>query len=761
MNPHDQKRVISAGTLSGCRDPVAVLQTRAKRAREMEIEFELIASGKKVEPPKPAAETMPMPVFSAEAAHAFIHAAPQEVRSENSRFAPPPETDPDSFVTEELEGPLTSEVKGIGGVIEMLRAKYGCSKGQRLRVIGETPALLQFEGGKTAPKNHEGMGWKWIIGENTAASKQKDEAARQAEIAAAFKAREERLAQEAILKAKEKERKAVEKAGKEKLPAAGIQATEPEGQTQVEAQACQSPKLVAPQSTQDSGTANMEVETDSVKKQEVVVDKQDKVKQKDKDKEKDVKKADGEKSKDKLKDKEIQSKKESEKDKEKTKDKKGSKTDSKVKEKDNNKAKEAEQHKEKKDKDNGKVNESNKDSDKEKDKNSKEKHKDNSKAKDKSRSRSRRREKSRSRSRSKDKKRKEGSRSRKRKERSRSKDKKKQKEKERSKGEGKEKRRRSSSSSSASRARRKEKARAKEKEKEKDKRQKKSKSDDSSRAKRKDKAGALPDLGGPEKKAEKLVIVSISGLEKGPLPPSSPLRTSSAGLEKAALSISKRSATGEIMACYVDGSQLRGHPGEGENEETEALLSQEESGTGPPAEKYSSKGKTPSSSSRCWPPPANARSPLALCMVLATLSFTIWTLPAPTLLGKLDLLRQSWRLNKVLDEVSELRAKIKAAELEKTNLEQALVAEKARSEDLRERLSASDGTTQSSKTELSNQQDMAGGLRSANQKLEEELEKEQTERKRILHDLQRLKRTELKDLESLDSEISAVAPPAH
>ncbi|CAE7442938.1 SLC38A6, partial [Symbiodinium necroappetens] len=135
MNPHDQKRVISAGTLSGCRDPVAVLQTRAKRAREMEIEFELIASGKKVEPPKPAAETMPMPVFSAEAAHAFIHAAPQEVRSENSRFAPPPETDPDSFVTEELEGPLTSEVKGIGGVIEMLRAKYGCSKGQRLRVI--------------------------------------------------------------------------------------------------------------------------------------------------------------------------------------------------------------------------------------------------------------------------------------------------------------------------------------------------------------------------------------------------------------------------------------------------------------------------------------------------------------------------------------------------------------------------------------------------------------------------------------------------
>ena len=73
-------------TLSGCRDPVAVLQTRAKRAREMEarrcgfprrtrfsfggqyaqIEFELIASGKKVEPPK----AQPRESWSAK--HAFL-----------------------------------------------------------------------------------------------------------------------------------------------------------------------------------------------------------------------------------------------------------------------------------------------------------------------------------------------------------------------------------------------------------------------------------------------------------------------------------------------------------------------------------------------------------------------------------------------------------------------------------------------------------------------------------------------------------------
>lgn len=50
----------------------------------------------------------------------------------------------------------------------------------------------------------------------------------------------------------------------------------------------------------------------------------------------------------------------------------------------------------------------------------------------------------------------------------------------------------------------------------------------------------------------------------------------------------------------------------------------------------------------------------------------MWTLPAPTLLGKLDLLRQSWRLNQVLDETTVLRAKIKAADLEKADLEQAV-----------------------------------------------------------------------------------------
>eukprot|EP00435_Cladocopium_sp_Y103_P032417 s556_g8.t1 len=199
--------------------------------------------------------------------------------------------------------------------------------------------------------------------------------------------------------------------------------------------------------------------------------------------------------------------------------------------------------------------------------------------------------------------------------------------------------------------------------------------------------------------------------------------------------------------------ELRGPPGEGE-EETESLLAKEQAED---AKARYSKAKAPSQSRCSWLPPS-ARGPLALATVLAILSSIVWSLPAPTLLGKLDLLRQSWRLNKVLDEAAELRSKIKAADIEKADLEQALVSEKARSVSLSERFSASNGTTESSKTELSNQQDMAEGLRSSNQQLQGELDAERTARLQILHQLQQLKRTELEELKEVGQLDRAISP---
>ncbi|CAE7700762.1 SLC24A1 [Symbiodinium sp. CCMP2456] len=84
-------------------------------------------------------------------------------------------------------------------VVEMLKAKYGCLKGQRARVIGETQSLLQFEGGKTAPKAHEGSGWKWVIREE----EESKQSAAEAQLAALQKAAALQAEQVAAQKAAE------------------------------------------------------------------------------------------------------------------------------------------------------------------------------------------------------------------------------------------------------------------------------------------------------------------------------------------------------------------------------------------------------------------------------------------------------------------------------------------------------------------------------------------------------------------------------
>jgi len=68
---------------------------------------------------------------------------------------------------EEKRTDLVGAVKGVDGVVEILKQKYQCNKGQRFRVIGDHggPAgHWKLEGGKTVPKTHykEG-GWKWVL----------------------------------------------------------------------------------------------------------------------------------------------------------------------------------------------------------------------------------------------------------------------------------------------------------------------------------------------------------------------------------------------------------------------------------------------------------------------------------------------------------------------------------------------------------------------------------------------------------------------
>eukprot|EP00930_Biecheleria_cincta_P054256 TRINITY_DN4024_c0_g4_i1.p1 TRINITY_DN4024_c0_g4~~TRINITY_DN4024_c0_g4_i1.p1 ORF type:complete len:369 (+),score=81.76 TRINITY_DN4024_c0_g4_i1:61-1167(+) len=126
MSPVDQKRVISAGTMSGCRDPVAVIQTRAKKARELELELENLAAGKGSLKKEGSAPVTSTPSFCEAAAAAHLYAPPEEVDVSESRFARAVDA-ADLADNSSLAG----ESPGVGGVVEILKAKYGCFKGSR------------------------------------------------------------------------------------------------------------------------------------------------------------------------------------------------------------------------------------------------------------------------------------------------------------------------------------------------------------------------------------------------------------------------------------------------------------------------------------------------------------------------------------------------------------------------------------------------------------------------------------------------------
>lgn len=198
MSPEDQKRIIAAGTMSGCRDPVAVLQTRAKKAREMEMEVVSMESSRQAAPKEEPPQVLPQQHVDESTAMMHILAPLEEVSRQESRFA-----SSTGKVAEDAAS-IAGEDCGVGGVVEIVKAKYGCGKGQRFRVIGETSTLLQFEGGKTAPKDHENKGWRWVLREEEEAKllaqRAAEEQRRRAEQAA-----KEKAAREAAKKLAEEE----------------------------------------------------------------------------------------------------------------------------------------------------------------------------------------------------------------------------------------------------------------------------------------------------------------------------------------------------------------------------------------------------------------------------------------------------------------------------------------------------------------------------------------------------------------------------
>eukprot|EP00929_Paragymnodinium_shiwhaense_P019550 TRINITY_DN13287_c0_g1_i1.p1 TRINITY_DN13287_c0_g1~~TRINITY_DN13287_c0_g1_i1.p1 ORF type:complete len:287 (+),score=86.16 TRINITY_DN13287_c0_g1_i1:184-1044(+) len=150
----------------------------------------------------------------------------------------------------------------------------------------------------------------------------------------------------------------------------------------------------------------------------------------------------------------------------------------------------------------------------------------------------------------------------------------------------------------------------------------------------------------------------------------------------------------------------------------------------------------------------------ALIVVVLILCLTVWSLPAPTLLSKLDLLRQCWRINSVMDESERLREAIATAVKEKSDGQEALTKEEGRAVDLQRRLDSSGGDTKSLRAQLADEQSKSELLHSSNKDLEAQIDKERARRREVLHKLQEVKHAELKELARLDKSSPEDAPGA-
>eukprot|EP00927_Polykrikos_kofoidii_P013681 TRINITY_DN15947_c0_g1_i2.p1 TRINITY_DN15947_c0_g1~~TRINITY_DN15947_c0_g1_i2.p1 ORF type:complete len:377 (+),score=52.58 TRINITY_DN15947_c0_g1_i2:84-1214(+) len=169
MSPVDQKRVMAEGDLpADTRDGAAIIGTRAKRALETAAQMEnnlarlrhRVAAGN--HDGLDGSDASSFPALPSPGAPTFIYETPAEIirRSE----VPPSER---RFVTPATEAvveePLEGTVCGVGGVIEVTKCKYGCTRGQRLKVIGQKGEFWQCSGGKTMAKNQKDKGWRWVI----------------------------------------------------------------------------------------------------------------------------------------------------------------------------------------------------------------------------------------------------------------------------------------------------------------------------------------------------------------------------------------------------------------------------------------------------------------------------------------------------------------------------------------------------------------------------------------------------------------------
>lgn len=170
LSPEDRWRVIADGPLALSMDAKAIVEHRARQGRDIENNLvsvfqERAALGGEKRPSGRAARaaTAADPSLAGHCAEVFTSYVGKEVPEHLRRTAGFAVADA-SF---EDKSRLVGAVKGTGGVVQILKAKYGCSKMEKYRVVGDSggaAGIWKLEGEKCIPKTHlKQGGWKWVL----------------------------------------------------------------------------------------------------------------------------------------------------------------------------------------------------------------------------------------------------------------------------------------------------------------------------------------------------------------------------------------------------------------------------------------------------------------------------------------------------------------------------------------------------------------------------------------------------------------------
>mmetsp|Transcript_53591 Transcript_53591/g.100451 ORF Transcript_53591/g.100451 Transcript_53591/m.100451 type:complete len:188 (+) Transcript_53591:39-602(+) len=142
-------------------------------------------------------------------------------------------------------------------------------------------------------------------------------------------------------------------------------------------------------------------------------------------------------------------------------------------------------------------------------------------------------------------------------------------------------------------------------------------------------------------------------------------------------------------------------------------------------------------------------SAVALISIFLLLYLIVWTLPAPTLISKVALLRQSWHLSEVMKEPPVLQSQLDQAEKELISLRARVKEAKSKNDVVQVQVDSAEHSRKDLKMQLVKAQDEVVRLQAHRKDLSAKLEEEKTRRVDLAAKWKKLKESEMPLLKSI------------